>query len=129
LEPLAGYLVLAEQMFHHRPELAGAFNFGPSEQATLTVAQLVDRVVSHWGAGATESQQGEAGKPEANYLKIDSGKSFNLLRWRSIWSVEEAVLYTVDWYRRVCLHHEPARQVCLAHIAAHQQAAAAYVVA
>jgi CDP-glucose 4,6-dehydratase len=107
LEPLAGYLRLGEQLLEGRAEFAEAWNFGPDASANLTVAEMVSRMAPHWPAVRYQTPSPEAGQPhEANLLMLDSAKARSLLGWRSLWSVEETLARTADWYRA---YHQEGR--------------------
>jgi len=97
LEPLGGYLLLAERM-QSNPELAGAWNFGPRGEM-INVKTLVRMVVSAYGSGAIKIAQAK-GPHEAGLLALDINKASNLLGWNPVLSVEESVDITVKWYKQ-----------------------------
>ena len=80
-------------------ELAGAWNFGSSDDSFITVGAMVEQVVQHWGDGEIDSRPDTA-LHEAQFLKLDSSKARTLLGWRPRWDVRTAVSKTVEWYRR-----------------------------
>jgi CDP-glucose 4,6-dehydratase len=98
LEPLGGYLLLAERIAQEGRTLCGGWNFGPDRASCWPVAAVVERLVSLWGSGAR--WQHEAGEPhqrEAAYLSLDSEKARRELGWRPRWSLDEALERTVAW--------------------------------
>jgi CDP-glucose 4,6-dehydratase len=100
LEPLAGYLRLAQRLYCDGPSYTGAWNFGANEEHAIPVSTLASTMVKHWGGNA--GWRPGASTPalhEANYLRLDSGKSRSLLGWRSQMPFEDAVEMTVRWYR------------------------------
>jgi CDP-glucose 4,6-dehydratase len=97
LEPLAGYLQLAEQLFVGKA--AGAWNFGPRREDTVCVANLLDRLAAAWGATARWQADTAPHPPEAGILQLDSTLARTELGWRSRLTCREAVGRVVDWHR------------------------------
>lgn len=99
LEPLAGYLLLAERLAED-PSFAGAWNFGPNEHDVRSVHEIADALAARWGADALW-QQDEATHPhEAMTLKLDSTRARTLLGWSPRLSLDTALDWIVDWHRR-----------------------------
>ncbi|MDX1503917.1 MAG: CDP-glucose 4,6-dehydratase [Thermoanaerobaculia bacterium] len=98
LEPLAGYLMLAESLWDD-PSLAGPWNFGPGEEGDRPVRWIADRVVELWGDGAGWRLDDEVHPPEANWLKLDASKARRQLGWRPRLGLEAGLEWTVEWYR------------------------------
>jgi len=98
LEPLSGYLLLAEHLFSDGEEFAGAWNFGPADQDARSVSWIVEKLVA-----ATPNASWEIDKNpqlhEANYLKLDSNKARALLGWQPRWSLENALSKIIDWHQ------------------------------
>lgn len=99
LEPLSGYLMLAEKLASNGPEFADAWNFGPSEDDARPVKWIVDYLVKAWGEGASFRLSVEAGPHEAHFLKIDSSKARQQLGWRPKWTLPSALDAVVEWGR------------------------------
>ena len=100
LEPLKGYLILAEQLYKSDDaELQSAFNFGPGSSSIRTVKNLVEEGLKHWPGRWDNLAQHDA-PHEAELLKLTSAKAQSLLEWKPRWDFEQAVRYTIDWYRR-----------------------------
>lgn len=108
LEPLSGYLMLAQKLWEDENFLekipnsnspfAHAFNFGPNLDSNRTVRQLVDEILKHW-QGSWE-HVGEPNAPhEASKLNLATDKAFHLLGWQPRWSFEKTIEKTVEWYR------------------------------
>ena len=98
LEPLSGYLMLAERLYVHGAEFAESWNFGPSDDDARPVSWIVERLAEmrkdvHWQCD--ESQQPH----EANYLKLDSSKARSRLHWLPHWRLHEALQKTLDWHQ------------------------------
>lgn len=99
LEPLAGYLLLAERLHTRGTDFASGWNFGPSDDETRTVRWICDHMVQHWGQGAAWRQDGGSHPHEATYLKLDSSKARMQLGWRPRLTLAECLDWLVDWYR------------------------------
>lgn len=100
LEPLSGYLWLAASLA--APEicpdvLASPFNFGPALTSNRTVAQLVAELIKHTG-GAWEDASDPNALHEASKLNLATDKAFHLLNWQPVWSFEETIRQTANWY-------------------------------
>ncbi len=99
LEPLAGYLTLAEQLHTSGAPFAGAWNFGPSANGSVTVAELAHAVYDAWGKEPNWERDSGPNPKEAQCLAVDATKAREELRWSPRLSPADAVLWTVDWYR------------------------------
>jgi len=98
LEPLSGYMMLAERLFYEKQPWAGAWNFGPNDFDVKPVSWIVDRMVSSWGS-ELNSEFGNNDLHEAHHLKLDISKARQLLRWEPRWNIEVAVDKIVEWYK------------------------------
>ena len=119
LEPLCGYLLLAERLHEDGPSFGEAWNFGPAEEDARPVSYLVDRVAKLWGDGAAWHTTPAQQPHEATYLKVDASKARARLAWRPRLNVDAALDWTVEWYRRQ-LAGEDAMALCLEQIARFQ---------
>ena len=99
LEPLQGYISLAEHLLEGRAEAASAFNFGPSEDDAWPVERIATKLASMWGAGASWVYDSAPTVHEAHYLKLDSSKARSELGWRPRLNLETALEWTMLWYR------------------------------
>ena len=98
LEPLAGYLMLAEQLVVQGGEMAGAWNFGPDDSDARSVQWIVERLCNHID-GASWSCDSAPQPHEANHLKLDSSKAKVRLGWLPRWGLELALEKTLAWHR------------------------------
>ncbi|MGH8035352.1 MAG: CDP-glucose 4,6-dehydratase, partial [Lysobacterales bacterium] len=99
LEPLAGYLALAEQLWNQGKKFAEAWNFGPDEQDARPVSWVAERFVKLLGDGAAwQAAQGHQ-HHEAHNLNLDCSKARTRLGWRPKLPLETALEWTADWYR------------------------------
>ena len=99
LEPLSGYLSLAERLLDRGAEFSGGWNFGPSDAELWTVESVVKEVCRLWGDGRYTVSQAKH-PHEAQLLRLDASKARLQLGWCPRYSVQEALRHTVDWYRR-----------------------------
>lgn len=99
LEPLMGYLMLAERMFDAGPEFAQGWNFGPSDEDAKPVEWIVQRLAELWGNGATWHLDDGQHPHEASYLKLDCSKARTRLDWHPRWGLAMALGHIVSWYR------------------------------
>jgi CDP-glucose 4,6-dehydratase len=102
LEPLCGYLTLAERLHDEPSQYSEAWNFGPSEEDVVPVADLLDRFIKHWGEGSWRGEPVPSGPHEAQLLRLDSAKAHHRLGWRVALNLDETVAFTADWYRAAC---------------------------
>ena len=97
LEPLRGYLMLAERLFNESTTYADAWNFGPNGSDAKPVQWLTEQMAIRWGSGAKwEVPEGEH-PHEANYLKLDISKSKALLDWEPVLSLDDSLNLIIDW--------------------------------
>ncbi|AUT70302.1 CDP-glucose 4,6-dehydratase [Paraburkholderia hospita] len=99
LEPLAGYLLLAERLFVDGPRFDGAWNFGPFDSDARPVEFIVDEMVRHWGDGANWTLDTDLHPHEATYLKLDCSKARTRLGWQPRWNLSLALEHIVSWYK------------------------------
>ena len=100
LEPLAGYLLLAERLWESGERFASAWNFGPADDEARPVGWIVRQIVDLWGGGASW-QAGEDAQPhEAQDLRLDSSKARTELGWAPHITLSTALQWVVDWYKR-----------------------------
>lgn len=99
LDPLRGYLLLAQQLFAGRVEFAQAWNFGPENYDARTVEWIVERVTALWGEGASWERDADNHPHEADHLKLDISRARSMLGWTPCWNLDHAIEATVAWYR------------------------------
>lgn len=98
LEPLSGYLSLAEKLYNGERDFADAWNFGPSEEDSKSVGSVLEEIKSIWNAPVNWEFAAGNQPHEANLLKLDSAKAKNQLQWKPKLSLTEAINLTVRWY-------------------------------
>jgi len=99
LEPLRGYLLLAERLWTAGPAYGEGWNFGPDEAEARSVRWLADHLGQEWGTGASWRMDDQPHPHEAHYLRLDCAKAHDRLGWRPRWGLDDALKQTVAWYR------------------------------
>lgn len=97
LDPLYGYLLLAETMYREPEKYSSAWNFGPTAVSAQPVAWIADRLAALWGQGASWTSDPMLHPHEATYLQVDSSKAWNQIGWRPRLHLAEALTWIVDW--------------------------------
>ncbi len=97
LEPLSGYLILAQKLYEEGPKYAEGWNFGPNDADAKPVEWIVQRLCEKWGGNASyEIGKGEH-PHEAHYLKLDYSKAKSELGWQPRWNLEKAIDSIIVW--------------------------------
>ena len=99
LEPLSGYLHVGQKLLEEKVEFAEAWNFGPSDEGSITVEEVVLYVKQHWNKIEYEINSNPHQLHEANLLKLDCSKAHILLKWKDVWDSDTIFLKTVKWYK------------------------------
>lgn len=116
LEPLSGYLMLAEKLYNEGPGFAEGWNFGSDESDAKTVKWIAKRFCDKWGDGAEYEIDDQGEQPhEATYLKLDCSKAKARLNWMPRWNLDKALDKIVQW-TRAYQNGEDVRDVCLQQI-------------
>ena len=119
LEPLSGYLILAEMIFRSKNKYrktdnpyCTAFNFGPTLQANKTVRNLVNEIFKYW-SGEFEIHIDDENFHEAVKLNLQVDKAYHLLNWSSKWDFDITVKRTIEWYKNFKKNPNSAFSSCL----------------
>jgi CDP-glucose 4,6-dehydratase len=99
LEPLSGYLVLAQSLYQNGHAFAEGWNFGPKDEDVEPVEWILNKMVSTWGQGASWRLDSGVHPHEAKYLKLDISKARTHLHWSPTWSLENTLHKIVLWHR------------------------------
>jgi len=99
LEPLSGYLTLAEQLCAQGLAVAEAFNFGPADEDAKPVQWIVEKLTQSWGDGAAWHVDGGTHPHEAHYLKLDCSKARAALGWQPRWNLSQALQAIIVWHK------------------------------
>lgn len=119
LEPLSGYLMLAERLFSGGQAFAEGWNFGPDDEDARTVQWIVEHMVNTWGDEVCWRLDGTKHPHEANYLKLDISKAKAGLGWKPRWSLAKALDSIADWHRH-WLAKDDVQEKCLQQIIGYQ---------
>jgi CDP-glucose 4,6-dehydratase len=113
LEPLSGYLLLAQRLYEKGPAFAEAWNFGPNDEDAKPVDWILDKLTMTWGDGASWHLDKGEHPHEAHYLKLDCSKAKSQLQWQPKWSLATAIEEICVWHKAhtagadmqaMCLH-------------------------
>ena len=113
LEPLSGYLLLAQRLYEEGPAFAEAWNFGPNDDDAKPVDWILDKLTKTWGEGAGWQLDNGEHPHEAHYLKLDCSKAKSRLQWQPKWSLATAIEEICVWHKAhtaeadmqaMCLH-------------------------
>lgn len=118
MEPLGGYLLLAERLCDAGMAYAEGWNFGPNDRDARTVEWIVRSLADAWGHGANWTTDSADNPHEAAYLKLDISKARSQLDWQPRWDLTTALDRTVEWHRS-WLGGADMRATCLNQIAAY----------
>jgi CDP-glucose 4,6-dehydratase len=99
LEPLSGYLVLAQELFLNGDNFAEGWNFGPKEEDCKPVSWILDKMVTYWGNNASWNLDKNNNPHEAGFLKLDCSKASNRLKWNPKWNLQFTLKSIVDWHQ------------------------------
>jgi CDP-glucose 4,6-dehydratase len=100
LEPLSGYLVLAQKLHEEGANFAEGWNFGPNDEDAKPVQWIVEKLTQSWGEGASWILDGSDHPHEAHYLKLDCSKAKACLNWHPRWHLEEALVAIIEWQKK-----------------------------
>jgi CDP-glucose 4,6-dehydratase len=99
LEPLSGYLLLGQKLLEERSEYAQAWNFGPQDDGNMTVLEITSFMKDVWSSINYEVELDSNQPHEAGILKLDCSKAHFVLGWSPVWTTNQAILKTAQWYK------------------------------
>ena len=99
LEPLSGYLVLAQALYEAEEDFAEGWNFGPRDEDCQAVGQILDQMVNRWEGKASWELDTQANPHEAGFLKLDCSKAKARLKWQPQWTLAETLEKIVHWHQ------------------------------
>jgi CDP-glucose 4,6-dehydratase len=107
LDPLSGYLLLAERLWEEPDKFSGPWNFGPQTSDSITVRELAQRFIAAWGKGSICTPNStEMALHEAHLLRLSIDKAAFELKWQPVLDCSSAIDWTVQWYRLWYGHNE-----------------------
>ncbi|MCI4411311.1 MAG: CDP-glucose 4,6-dehydratase [Thiotrichales bacterium] len=119
LEPLSGYLVLAQALYEQPTAFAEGWNFGPFDEDAQPVSWILDKMVAKW-QGASWQLDENAHPHEAGYLKLDISKAKARLHWQPTWRLAQTLNRIVAWHQ-AWLDNKDMHAVCLQEITDYMQ--------
>jgi len=119
LEPLSGYLVLAQSLYEEGEKFCGGWNFGPNDEDTKSVQWVVETMASKWGSSSTWTRSGGDDLHEASVLKLDITKAKSQLGWKPVWNIDKTLGKIIDWHK-AWLGGADMRSLCEQQVADHQ---------
>ena len=122
LEPLSGYLVLAQHLWQEGQIFAEGWNFGPKDDDCRPVQWILDNMVHFWGKGAYYEIDKSQQPHEANFLKLDCSKAATRLKWHPQWRLEYTLEKITTWHR-AWLDRKNMKNHCLEEIKDYMQVA------
>ena len=114
LEPLSGYLMLAQEMYNNHKEYAEGWNFGPNQQDVKQVDWILDRMTSSKLNSSWELDK-ESNPHEAGFLKLDIAKAESRLGWKPLWKLDHTLEKIINWHN-AWIHNKEMKSICLAEI-------------
>lgn len=111
LEPLSGYMLLAEKMWDEPTKYCEGWNFGPRAESISTVWDVASKVIENYGSGELRDLSDPNALHEAKLLMLDISKAKFMLGWEPRLNIDETVALTVDWYKRY--HFENVYSICV----------------
>lgn len=123
LDPLNGYLILAEKLYMEGLTFAEAFNFGPAEEDAKSVKWIVEQLIESLGEGVSWHLDGDTHPHEAHYLKLDCSKARAMLGWQPHWNITRALQAIIGWHKVHSAYQRRAkiRSLCLQQIKEYSQ--------
>ena len=108
LDPLYGYLLLAQRLYEEGSLYSGGWNFGPDidDGDTKPVRWIAENLIALWGGDSSGSVDKGNNPPEENFLTLDCAKAQRQLHWRPQWNIERTLENTVRWYRAFFAHND-----------------------
>jgi CDP-glucose 4,6-dehydratase len=114
LEPLSGYLVLAEKLYKNQKKYAEDWNFGPDEKDVKPVDWILDSMIENWPGSSWELDQ-HPSPHEASLLKLDISKAESGLNWKPIWKLSYTLKKIITWHK-AWINKENMQDVCFIEI-------------
>lgn len=115
LEPLSGYLLLASALSTSPQKFAGAWNFGPREDAAHSVKEVVEKSISVWGSGNFTVESANPQLHESTLLHLNAQRAETELGWKTQWHFDEMMQNTIGWYKQLA-DGEDVRRLTARHI-------------
>ena len=115
LEPLSGYMLLAQKLYEEPIRFSGSWNFGPTIESIKTVKELTQNTIEILGKGSVFIGETDKQRHEAGLLHLNCDKANHQLGWYPVWNFEQTVRTTIEWYKKF-LNGENPRELSLNNI-------------
>jgi CDP-glucose 4,6-dehydratase len=115
MEPLTGYLALAEKLFNEGDKYSEGWNFGPDDSDAKNVEWIIGTLCKLWGGDASYYIDNDPQPHEASYLKLDCSKAKSVLGWYPTWNIEKTLHSIVEW-NKAFLSNADMRDICISQI-------------
>jgi len=120
LEPLCGYLILAEKLYKSQEcsdfrkinKLSTSFNFGPNLESNRSVSEIVEEILNYW-PGEWEIYDDKMNLHEAKLLYLNIDRAYNFLNWEPKWDFNISVRNTINWYKKFYHDETSALSLCI----------------
>lgn len=117
MEPLSGYLLLAQKLYESPKLFSQGFNFGPIEDDAKPVEYVARKIIERWGDGASYLIEVDPKAfHEAHYLKLDITKAREVLNWQPVWSLDQTIERIVEWFNAFAAQGSDAHDITLSQI-------------
>ncbi len=113
LEPLSGYMLLAEKLLEAPSQFCSSFNFGPNDEDAWPVERIATKLAEMWGEGAAWTRDSVPSVHEDHTLTLDTSKARRQLGWRPRLGIEANLEWTVKWYRAWQQGADMNRETCV----------------
>jgi len=114
LEPLSGYLILAQKLYENQGNYSEGWNFGPNEKDVKPVDWILNKMISKWPNSSWELDQNSS-PHEASFLKLDISKAESRLGWKPVWGLSQTLEKIIAWHR-AWIDKKDMQAVCLSEI-------------
>ena len=114
LEPLSGYLILAQKLYNEIDKYGEGWNFGPNAKDVKPVSWILDKMISMWPNSSWELDK-NYNPHEADFLMLDISKAESKLNWRPVWELSHTLEKITTW-QKAWLDKEDVQVMCLSEI-------------
>lgn len=121
LEPLSGYLLLAEKLFEKGDEYSQSWNFGPAPESAKSVSWLTRYILEYIPNSSELIIKNENEPHETNFLKLDCTKAAKYLQWQPKWGIEKTLDNLIHWTNAIDIPDQSLKEVCFEQIQAYSQ--------
>jgi CDP-glucose 4,6-dehydratase len=121
LEPVYGYLLLAQKLYYDPKKYSDSFNFGPLTTSILSVKNLVKTIIKIWGEGSLRIKKIKTQPKEQQLLQLNLDKSMQKLNWKPVFTLQDTIEVSIYWYREILLNKKSPIDVTMDQIRSYQK--------